>query len=68
MDLKEINERYEKIILSNTPQDEKDKQLAGLMSEMETDFNIPMLRRPEWERENRSVIALYRKIANSRKL
>lgn len=68
MDLKEINERYEKIILSNTPQDEKDKQLAGLMSEIETDFNIPMLRRPEWERENRSVIALYRKIANSRKL
>lgn len=68
MDLKKINERYEQIILSNLPQNEKDKRLAVLMSEMEADFNIPMLRNSEWESKNRKVIALYRKIANSRKL
>lgn len=38
------------------------------MSEMEQEFQIPSLRSTEWERENRAIITLYKKISMSRKL
>lgn len=63
-----FQDEYEKIQGTNMPQDEKDLQYAGLMSEMEQEFQIPALRNPEWEQENRAIITLYKKISMSRKL
>lgn len=66
MDLKEINNRYEEIIHSDSPVEIKTNQLSMLMTYMEGEFSIPMLRNPEWESNNRKIIALYRKISRSR--
>lgn len=62
------NQIYENIMFSDDTRDEKDRQLARLMSELERQYNIPIIRDPEWEKQNRSVIALYRKISMSRAL
>jgi hypothetical protein len=64
--LAEINKTYESIIHSDWSSKEKDKALALLMSQMEREFQIPTIRNEEFERKNRSVIALYRKISSSR--
>lgn len=64
--LSEIHQRYENIIHSNKLDTEKDKDLAALMTDMEQEFRIPLLRNEEWEVENRPVIALYRIISESR--
>ncbi|WP_430508385.1 hypothetical protein [Rossellomorea marisflavi] len=66
MDLKQVNSEYERIIHSSRDNETKDKMLANLMTAMEAEYNIPMTRNPEWEEQNRKVIALYRKISNSR--
>lgn len=66
MTLSEYNQRYETLIHSGLSTYEKDLKLAELMGEMEKTFNIPMIRKPEWEEENRAVIALYRKLSFSR--
>lgn len=66
MTLVEYNTRYETLIHSDLTPQQKDLKLANLMSEMEVAFNIPMIRKPEWEEENRAVIAMYRKISMSR--
>ena len=65
MILRQLNERYEAIMRLNDV-NTRDRQLAELMTEMEKQFNIPMLRNETWEKENRTVIALYRKISLSR--
>lgn len=62
------NQIYENIMFSDQSRDEKDRQLARLMSELERQYKIPIIRDPEWEKQNRSVIALYRKISMSRAL
>lgn len=49
-------------------QELKDKKLSSLMDILEKKFNIPMIRDEEYEKRNRAVIALYRKIARSRSL
>ncbi|MDQ0209056.1 hypothetical protein [Alkalicoccobacillus murimartini] len=66
MDLKELNNRYEEIIHSNRPEEIKTNQLSMLMTYMEGAFSIPMQRNEEWERKNKKIIALYRKISRSR--
>jgi hypothetical protein len=66
MSLKEINQEYENIMHSNLSADKKTRMLSELMTQMEGEFSIPMLRKPEWENQNRKVIALYRKISRSR--
>jgi hypothetical protein len=66
MTLSDINKRYEEIMFSNDTQQVKTTKLSSLMTEMEGLFSIPMLRNDKWERENRKVIALYRKISKSR--
>lgn len=63
-----FNSEYEKILFSDIPDNQKSRKYANLMTEMEQVFKIPMLRDQEWEKENRKVIALYRKISNSRDL
>ena len=67
--LSAINQLYEQILhLENLSEDEKDRRYAALMTEMENEFNIPMLRKAEFEEENRAIIALYRKISLSRSI
>lgn len=66
MSLVEINKEYEAIIFSNVTNHRKSIQLANLMSRMEGTFEIPLVRNEIWERKNRKVIALYRKISRSR--
>lgn len=66
--LSEINKEYESIMHSDMNQELKDKKLSSLMDILEKKFNIPMIRDEEYEKRNRAVIALYRKIARSRSL
>lgn len=49
-------------------QDQKDVKLAGLMTAMELKYAIPMLRNEQWEKDNPSVIHIYREISNMRKI
>ena len=65
--LSEINEDYERILHSSAlTNDQKAVKFADLLTEMEGRHNVPMLRNPEWESQNKAVIALYRKISLSR--
>lgn len=66
MDLKTINQDYEKILQSKTSNYDKAVQFGRLMSIMEKEFSVPLLKNQEWENQNRKVIALYRKISRSR--
>lgn len=60
----DYEKRYEAIMFDSDTN--KDKKLSDLMTEMEKEYQIPMIRKAEWEKENRKVIALYRKISMSR--
>ena len=62
------NRIYENIMFSDESPDEKDRQLARLMSELEREYKIPIIRNYDWEKQNRAVVALYRKISMSRTL
>lgn len=66
--LNEINTMYEEILHSDIDEEQKSKKFAELMTMMEKQFKIPFLRDPEWEKKNRPVIALYRKISLSREI
>jgi hypothetical protein len=68
MTLGQFNTRYEAIIHSNLSSNRKAVKLADLMTELEAEFKIPMVRNEKWEQENRAVIALYRKVSMSRDL
>ena len=68
MTLAQFNKRYGEIIHADLPNGEKNRRLAALMTEMEREFKIPVLRNEAWEKENKAVIALYRKISMSRTL
>lgn len=58
--------RYEEILHQNLSHYERDLKLSELMTDMERKFQISILNDPEWEKENRAIIALYRMISNSR--
>ncbi len=58
--------RYFRVVFNEKCTDEKDMQLAELMSEMERTYRIPCLRNGDWEAENADVIELYRRISDSR--
>ncbi len=64
--LAEIQWAYEKILESDSTQFEKDKKISALMSQMEDEFRIPLLQDEEWEKSNKAVIAMYRKLSMSR--
>ncbi len=63
--LAEINEEYEQIMRSPAGP-ARDRALGHLMDRMKDEYRIPMLQDAEWERDNRAVIAMYRKISMSR--
>jgi len=64
--LLEYHQKYEKIMSNTTNNLSKDKQLSRLMNQLEKEFQIPAIRDQAWEATNKEIIALYRKIANSR--
>ena len=64
--LSEINQQYQEITHSDMKEPTRSRKLAGLMTEMESEYNIPMLRTEEWEIRNKAVFVLYRKISMSR--
>lgn len=66
--LKEINADYEKVLHSNLSSREKTTKYVELMNELEQTYKIPVLKDQAYERENKKVISLYRKISMSREL
>lgn len=64
--LKEFENQFKEIIKCDDQR--KDIRLSKLMTEMEREFGIPILKNEEWEKNNKSVVALYRKISMSRSL
>lgn len=66
--LKEFDNCYESLINSNKSNNEKSHKISELMTEMEKEFEIPILKNHEWEEENKAVTALYRKMSISRDL
>lgn len=66
--LKEINADYEKVLHSNLSSREKTTKYVELMNELEQTYKIPALKDETYERENKKIVALYRKISMSREL
>jgi hypothetical protein len=64
--LVDFKNAYEGIMSSNADTDTKNQQLTALMTKMEIVCKIPFLHNPQWENQNSEIIALYRKISNSR--
>ncbi|MBB4824982.1 hypothetical protein HNO89_002208 [Sporosarcina luteola] len=64
--LADYQSAYEEIIHSDQPK--RDILLAGLMNEMEKQFEIPMIRNEAWIRENPEIAAMYRKLSITRTL
>ncbi|MDF2000217.1 hypothetical protein ABGT24_27385 [Peribacillus frigoritolerans] len=59
--LTKIEEEYQEIILL-VKEPMRSHLLMELMTEMEREYHIPMIRTEDWEIKNKPVIALYRKI------
>ncbi|PGT78175.1 hypothetical protein [Bacillus sp. AFS040349] len=66
--LSQINNDYEEIIHGAAKEPYRSRKLADLMDEMEGTYKVPATRNEEWERRNKSIIAMYRKISLSRSL
>lgn len=64
--LKEINADYENVLHGNLSSQEKTTKYVELMNELERTYKVPALKDETYERENKKVIALYRKISMSR--
>ena len=63
-----FHHKYESILQSNLTDNQKSREYANLMTDMEKEFKIPALKDEDWEKNNKSVVALYRKISMSRNL
>lgn len=68
MTLSEINQLYEEILHADLPSDKKDQKYAQLMTYMENYYKIPVLRSEQYEHNHKAIMAMYRKISNSRLL
>ena len=66
MKLADIQKEYEEILHSDDTNEVKAIKFANLMTVMEGVYKIPMLKNAEWEKENKAVIAMYRKLSRSR--
>lgn len=67
-ELRKYEEQYEQILHSATTDNRKGILFGRLMTEMENAFHIPMLKDEAWDEAHPEVIALYRKVSNSRNL
>lgn len=63
-----FNQIYESILHSDLSDNEKSRKFARLMTDLEKEFNIPVIKDEEWERRNKLVVALYRKVSMSRSI
>jgi len=61
-----FTKRFKNILEANTPQVVKDARLANLMSDLESAYNIPMLRSKNFEKQNPFVMQLYRTVSEAR--
>jgi hypothetical protein len=66
--LAKINRKYEEILHSQMSDEQKNLALAKLMTQMEREFEIPALENDDYEKKNKAVMALYRKISMSRNI
>jgi hypothetical protein len=66
--LAEINRTYEEFIYTGAKEPYRSRKLVDLMNEMEREYKVPAARNEVWESQNKTVIALYRKISMSRSL
>ena len=65
----DLEKRAEEIIgnTSLTPY-QKDVSLAALMTEMECQYGVPILKDSQWESENKEIFEVYKKISDMRSL
>lgn len=68
MTLNEYYQRYELILKMPIGVIEKDKMLSSLMTDLERNFHIPMIKNESWQQEHLSVHTLYTKVSESRSL
>lgn len=68
MTLNEYYQRYELILKMPIGLIEKDKMLSSLMTDLERNFHIPMIKDESWQKEHLSVHTLYTKVSESRSL
>jgi len=61
--INDFHRAYEDILRSDKPEEQKGREYAVLMQQIERAYQIPIIRSPKFEIENRKVIALYRKIS-----
>lgn len=66
--LSAIQREYEAIMHTQVPARERNRRLAALMTYMEQTYHIPLVVNVEWERKNKAVIAMYRKLSMSRRI
>lgn len=64
--LSKFERKYNNIMESDLDQNDKDHKLAALMTDMERQYNIPLLNDENWNNEHKEIIKLYRIIGNSR--
>lgn len=65
-ELLEITSEYNRILSSQLNQYEKDKAYAGIMTKMEQKYYIPIFKDNTYEKNNSSLMELYRRISISR--
>ncbi len=66
MELIEITSRYNRVLSSQRDQYEKDKAYAAIMTDMEKQFQIPMMKDEGYEKDHSDILDLYRRISMSR--
>jgi hypothetical protein len=67
-ELRSIRGEYAKLLLlsDQLSQEEKDKQLSTLMTEMERKYHIPALRNETFNQENPDVMRIYLELSQAR--
>lgn len=66
MSLSKFQCKYNNIMKSDLSINDKDHELANLMTDMERQYNIPLINDKNWNNEHKKIIKLYRIIGNSR--
>lgn len=61
-----VYKEYEATMRADLSAQERDVRLASLMTRFEREFHVPLLTSKEWECEHSTLIALYRRISESR--
>ena len=64
MSVRQTYAQYEEAL--RLPQEQRNMELARLMTWLEREFHIPLVSDSSWEKDHRSVIALYRHLSQSR--